>query len=275
MNRFAFLMLTEQETRLPIYTLGTGHWDDQEDINRPEGVPFFQWLQCSSGMGEFRCNGEVQYVKPGTGLFIFPNVPHEYHGVSVPWEIDWIAFDGELAVHLAGWAGLTRSGVYSLSDSELLLSHLRNTLALALSGRPLAGLECSKLIYMLMIDIMKHISDNTSSIEQNYARLQPVFDYMEERYKEPVTLEELAQTIGVSAQHLCLLFRRNVKLRPMEYLNLLRIRKSKEIMLNELNARIGEVARRVGFDTPGYFSTLFKRNEGITPEAFRKLNGVH
>jgi len=43
-------------------------------------------------------------------------------------------------------------------------------------------------------------------------------------------------------------------------------------MLQSPDARIGEIARMVGFETPGYFSTLFKRYEGMTPETFRKLN---
>ncbi|MBW5445746.1 helix-turn-helix domain-containing protein [Cohnella sp. CFH 77786] len=273
MDRFAFLMQQEIELRLPIYVSGAGHWDNQETIVRPEGFPLFQWLHCAAGEGELKVAGESSRVREGTGFFLYPNEPHEYRAISEPWEIYWIVFGGELAEPLARLAGLTRSGVYSVTDDGLI-RHIQNALTLASAGKPLAGLECSKLVYMLLIDIMKCITVDRPSVEQNYMRLQPVFEYMELHYDRKITLEELADVMGVSIQHLCLLFRKIVKTRPIEYLNQLRIHKSKGMMLRDRDARISEIARKVGLDAPGYFSTLFKRVEGMTPEAFRKISGV-
>ncbi|WNR45728.1 AraC family transcriptional regulator [Paenibacillus roseipurpureus] len=272
MQRFAFLMHSDIETKLPIYMCGAGHWESQETIIRTEGYPLFQWLFCTNGEGMLKLGHEEMSVKPGMGIYLLPNEPHEYRAIQEPWEIYWLNFKGEQALPMTLLAGLDRSGVYRMTNSELMIHHMKAALALALSEKPLVGLECSKLLYNLIIDMMKSITIRQQSIEQNYLRLQPVFDYMESHYTNKITLEDMAELLNVSTQHLCLLFRKIVNHRPVEYLNLLRINKSKELMLQEVDARIGEIARRVGFDTPGYYSTLFKKTEGMSPETFRRMN---
>ncbi|WP_284645904.1 AraC family transcriptional regulator [Paenibacillus silviterrae] len=274
MQRFAFLMHSELETKLPVYMCGAGYWTSQETIIRPKGYPLPQWLFCTDGEGELKLGGEICSVKPGMGIFLKADEPHEYRAIREPWEIYWLNFSGEQAERMSLLAGLTRSGVYRITNYDLILHHMKAALTFALSEKPLAGMECSKLIYSLLIDITKCITVHQPSIEQNYMRLTPVFNYMEQHYASKISLEELAELLGVSTQHLCLLFRKIVHCRPIEYLNRLRINKSKELMLKEWDARVGEIARRVGFDTPSYFSTLFRKAEGMSPETFRRLNGM-
>lgn len=273
-NKLGFLMQTDSVTKLPVYMTGAGHWDHQDPIHRPEGYPQYQWLHCVSGEGELKVNGHAYRVKPGSGMFLYPDEEHAYYGVEKPWEVYWITFMGSEVELIAQLAGIHASGVYALHSQELILNHMKNALSLTLSGQPFAGLECSKLVYMFFMDLINDRSMHASSADQGYLRLKPVFDYMEEHYDRDIPLHELAQELGVSVQHLCLLFRKMMNKRPMEYLNQLRIHKSKERLLECPDARIGEIANQVGFTTPGYFSTWFKRTEGMTPEAFRKLNGV-
>ncbi|MFC0216189.1 AraC family transcriptional regulator [Paenibacillus chartarius] len=274
-QRFGFLTLTEIERQLPVYMSGAGYWSSQEEIVRPNGYPLYQWLYCVDGEGELWVRGERSEVKPGFGIFLSPHEPHEYRATTEPWEIYWLNFEGVQAESMARTAGLARSGVYRLAGSDaVMLNHMQSAVSLVLSGNPLAGLECSKLVYALLLDIMKGMADPHASLEMSFRRLQPVFDYMERHYARRVTLQELADTVGVSGQHLCMLFRKIVDARPMEYLNKLRIRKSKEQLLAFPQDRIGEVARKAGFETVGYFCVLFKQMEGVSPDTFRKLNGV-
>lgn len=271
-NTIAFSMQSAGETKLPVYMTGAGHWDHQEPIDRADGYPQFQWLYCMTGEGELIVNGQTSAVKPGTGMFLYPDEAHTYRSVKEPWEVYWITFSGREAALLSQMAGLSHSGVYGVSSHELIVNHMRQALYLALSDKPLAGLECSKLVYMFLIDMMKVMTRHTPSVDESYLRLEPVFEYMEKHYRSHITLEQLANEMEISISHLCLLFRRIVDKRPMQYLNQIRIHKSKELLLKLPDARVGEIALMVGFETPGYFSTLFKRNEGMTPEAFRKLN---
>ncbi|MCF6409554.1 AraC family transcriptional regulator [Alkalihalobacillus sp. EGI L200015] len=273
-QRFSFLMQTDIVMKLPVYMVGVGHWDNQEPVSRPDGYPLYQFLYCIDGEGEFIAGNHRYQVKPGTGMFLYPDDPHEYRAVKEPWELYWLNFAGEQAETLVRLAGFTSTGTYRITSGELITRHMQAALTLALSQKSLAGLECSKLVYMLMIDIMKCIAVRRPSIEKNFKRLQPVFDYIEQHYTRRIMLEQLADTLGVSVKHLCLLFRQIMNIRPIEYLNLFRINKSKELLLTKWDARIAEIAHQVGFETPGYFGKLFKKTEGVTPEMFRRLNGI-
>jgi AraC family transcriptional regulator of arabinose operon len=274
MDSMIFPTFTEADTQLPFYFVGIGQWNNQEAIHRPSGYPEFQWLHCTSGEGELIIEGRIRTIKPNQGIFMFPDIPHDYYAVREPWGVSWIAFNGHQVQSLVRIAGIEKSGLYSITHNEIILTHLQSILAIAESERSMTGLDYSKLTYNLLIDLIKHVADSTTSIEQNALKLQPVLDYIENHYDKTITLEQLANTLGVTPQHLCLLFKKTLQIRPMEYINRTRINKSKKMMFNEINLNMYEISRRVGFDSPSYFSSLFKKVEGITPESFKKLHGM-
>ncbi len=273
-DTMVFPILTETDTTLPVYLTSIGHWSNQEPIDRPDGYPHFQWLQVMSGTGELHVGGQKMTVRAGQGFCLFPNEPHQYFAVQEPWDIHWLSFRGSLSDTLFRQAGITQSGVYSTADHDMIVTHMKNIYAMTQSDRAFLGLECSKLIYMFLLDLMKVIMVSSHSVEQNYFKLQPVFQYIEANYNRLVTIKDLASCIDVTPQYLCLLFKKAMKMRPMEYVNRERINRSKELMFNESDVKMHEIARRVGFDTPSYFSSVFRRLEGLSPEQFKKIHGM-
>jgi YesN/AraC family two-component response regulator len=104
--------------------------------------------------------------------------------------------------------------------------------------------------------------------------MQPVIDYIEANYNRVITLKELADVIKISPQHLCLLFKNTYKMRPFEYLNKVRISKSKDLMFAGGDLQIDNLAQMVGYDSSSYFCAVFKEIEGISPGKFKKLHGI-
>ncbi|MFD1956585.1 AraC family transcriptional regulator [Paenibacillus thailandensis] len=274
MDTIAFPTLTEADRQLPVYLTIVGHWDNQEPIDRKQGYPDYQWLQCASGEGELRIGDRTVRVKAGQGIFLYPGVPHQYYTVEPPWDIHFISFNGALTETLVRQAGITESGVYTAHDGDLLVSHIKSAYALAQSERSFLALECSKLVYMFLLDLIKVVQVSPQSGEQTISKLQPVIRYVESRIDRPITIRELADRIDVTPQYLCLLFKKTMKMRPMEYVNRERINRSKEIMFLESDVRMSEVAKRVGFDSASYFSSVFRRIEGLSPEQFKKMHGM-
>lgn len=273
-DTMVFPILTETDTMLPLYLTSNGHWSNQETIDRPEGYPHFQWLQVMSGAGELYVGGQKMTVRAGQGFCLFPDEPHRYQAIQEPWEIHWLSFLGELSEPLFRQAGITKSGVYSTADHDMIVSHMKNIYAMTQSGRAFMGLECSKLVYMFLLDLMKVIQVSSHSVEQNYVKLHPVFQYIEANFDRLITIKDLAACIDVTPQYLCLLFKKAMKMRPMEYVNRERINRSKELMFKESGIRMHEIAMRVGFDSPSYFSSVFKRLERLSPEQFKRIHGI-
>lgn len=269
-----FPVLNPQVLELPVYMCFTGAIY-QDPIARDDKFPYFQWIQCVSGKGKLQVGGSLFEVGNGQGMLLYPNEPHEYYAASdEPWETHWMVLGGFAVENIVRLAGMTRSGSYTLSNSNVTLSHMKNARMIVQSGQHWAGLECAKIAYCMLMDISRFISLNSESDEQQTERLQSVVEYMEQRYAEVITLEQLAAVLNISVQHLCSLFKKIHSKRPIEYLHHIRINKSKTLMFEDKSLTIQEIANRVGFETPGYFSSVFKRLEGVTPSVFQQLNGL-
>ncbi|MFX3634059.1 MAG: AraC family transcriptional regulator [Candidatus Pristimantibacillus sp.] len=275
MDTIAFPIMTETDLHLPLYVNIIGHWDNQEPIDRPEGFPDFQWLQVTSGEGELFI-GDTRYtVKAGQGFCLFPDVPHSYYAIREPWDTYFISLNGSLSKELFRQAGITESGVYSTADSEIINSHLRNMYAITQSDRSFLGLEISKLVYMFMLDLIKVIMVSSNSVEQSYSKLHPVIQHIEANADRVITIQDLSDCIGVTPQYLCLLFKKAMRMRPMEYVNRERVNRSKEIMFHKSEFKMHEIASMVGFDSASYFSSVFRKLEGVSPEQFKKTHGIY
>lgn len=96
-----------------------------------------------------------------------------------------------------------------------------------------------------------------------------VTDYINRNYALPLTLEELAKVVNMSKQGLISAFKRSIGKTPIEYLNLVRLQNSKELLKNTDNS-VGEIAELCGFSNVYYFSNIFKKHIGISPNTFRK-----
>ena len=59
--------------------------------------------------------------------------------------------------------------------------------------------------------------------------------------------------------------------RPFEYINEVRINKSKELILSNYNYSISTISKKAGFESPSYFGMQFKKIEGMTPGQFKEL----
>ena len=99
--------------------------------------------------------------------------------------------------------------------------------------------------------------------------LLPVLDYIDENFHKDFALTILAKQAGISPQHLCRVFKETLNMRPLEYLTRRRLQEAKRL-LQRTELPIAEIALQSGFPDAGYFSTVFKKHEGITPMEYKK-----
>lgn len=275
MYEYVFPVITEKERKLPVYLDGVGCWHEQEHVIRKEGAPRFQWMLCHAGEGELIVEGQTFSIKQGQGILLYPNVPHEYYKTSKEWKVDWITFNGTNLQPFFKTIGMDRSGVFYVSDESQILSRIRNILKVAQSDNDLRWIDCSSIIYSLLMDLLKFASQRSDeSMQQKYLRIKPVFKFIDERFGEDITLKNLADLVEVTPQHFCLLFKEATRTRPVDYINRVRIKKSKEIMIQNNSLEIKEIAKMVGFKDSSYFGAAFKVVEGSTPGSFMKLQGI-
>jgi YesN/AraC family two-component response regulator len=96
--------------------------------------------------------------------------------------------------------------------------------------------------------------------------------YLHQNYTRPLARWEIAEAIGVSEDYLSRVFSRELGLSPWEYLNRYRVNRAKEL-LARTDANIRSVAHQVGFRDQAYFSRVFRKLTGQSPNAFREQPG--
>jgi signal transduction histidine kinase/AraC-like DNA-binding protein len=93
--------------------------------------------------------------------------------------------------------------------------------------------------------------------------------YIHEHFADPITRREIAQHVSIAEDYLTFCFRQELGTTPIKYLQRYRINRAKGLLQESANS-ITEIARLVGFSDSGYFSRIFHRETGVSPEAFRR-----
>lgn len=97
-------------------------------------------------------------------------------------------------------------------------------------------------------------------------------DTIDRHYAEPLDLESLARTAGISKFHFHRLFVATYGRTPAAYLSERRIERAQDL-LRATNLTVTEVCHAVGFSSLGSFSSRFRQITGETPRAFQQRWG--
>ena len=103
------------------------------------------------------------------------------------------------------------------------------------------------------------------------ALVKQAIAYLHQNYMRPVSRWEIAEAVGVSEDYLSRVFNRDVHISPWDYLNRYRVLRSKQLLLNT-SETIGSIAHQVGFKDQAYFSRVFHKVTGMSPQAFRETS---
>jgi signal transduction histidine kinase/AraC-like DNA-binding protein/ABC-type sugar transport system substrate-binding protein/DNA-binding LytR/AlgR family response regulator len=95
--------------------------------------------------------------------------------------------------------------------------------------------------------------------------------YIHEHYAEPITRADLAHHVTMAEDYLTACFHKEVGMTPIAYLNRYRVNQAR-LLLKQSAASITEIATAVGFADSGYFSRIFRREVGQSPEAYRRAH---
>ncbi|MDR3207238.1 MAG: helix-turn-helix domain-containing protein [Oscillospiraceae bacterium] len=102
--------------------------------------------------------------------------------------------------------------------------------------------------------------------------LYKVVGYLRENLSEKVTMEELAARVGLSRGYLGMLFKAEMGATFTDYVNAMRVEKSKELLLNPALS-LAEIADLVGYSDQSYYTKKFTQLLGVTPGQYRKRRG--
>lgn len=96
--------------------------------------------------------------------------------------------------------------------------------------------------------------------------------YMEEHFREPLTLKQIAEESHVHPNYFSWLFLNETGIHFIDLLTQLRLKEAQRLLC-ETDKKIYEIAEEIGYHKPRYFSELFKKHTGYTPYEYREKYG--
>jgi AraC family transcriptional regulator len=106
-----------------------------------------------------------------------------------------------------------------------------------------------------------------------YRRILVARDYMEAGLDRPLSVTEIASVACFSPFHFLRSFKQVFQETPHQYLTRRRIERAQDLLI-QTDISVTNICFAVGFESLGSFSSLFRRNTGISPEGYRKQNRI-
>lgn len=122
--------------------------------------------------------------------------------------------------------------------------------------------------YMLSV-LLLSLRDDSGAAPRSAVAAR-LLEYIRLHCCEPLTLPDAARDLGYSEDYLSRLLHEQVSCSFRRYIHLLRLQRAKRELLSGFRS-IQEIAEDCGYPNAKFFSTIFRKYEGVTPSAFRNL----
>ena len=168
-----------------------------------------------------------------------------------------------------------QSGPQRLGDAEAWSGHLfEQILHLIWSDKPGTESTIEELILEIIRRIRRRwrIGRQTARAEtapgKKAVLARRAANYVEQNLQRPLSVSEVAEHCCVSPCHLTHVFKAELGVSPVRYMQQMRVDRAKRLLADE-SIFVYEVAHKIGLDDPFYFSRMFKKVSGLSPEEFR------
>jgi AraC-like DNA-binding protein/mannose-6-phosphate isomerase-like protein (cupin superfamily) len=125
--------------------------------------------------------------------------------------------------------------------------------------------------------IMKHCHDEVFSADHSSSvdtrRTRRILKYIHAHYQDPITLQDLADTVNICPRECQRCFKKVLHMTPTAYILQYRLELAMD-MLSSTDLSVMEICVSTGFNSPSYFSKMFRRHFGKSPNEFRQRKNL-
>lgn len=226
-----------------------------------EGSGFFQSRSCP------RCR-----IEGGTMFLLFPGEWHSYSpDPQFGWKQYWIGFKGDnIDCRVSNGFLRKEKPLFHVGYEDDLINLYQQAIHTANEENShfqlmLAGIVNHLLGLMYVLDSNSALNTNPAMV--NRIKLSRV--WMQESVEDPLSIQEIASRLDMSYSLFRKQFKEYVGMPPARYLQEIRLQRAKEY-LRTTTLSVKEIAYRLHFETPDYFSAQFRKKNKVSPGRFRE-----
>jgi len=267
--------------RVRTFNSHTLHPDDSG--NNGGTHPHSELLYITRGQAHLEWMGET-YICAAPCLFLLtPNTPHRLQCHRTPIDFWFIELHVEeddrfaTAEQAIRWNRLQREADYS-SPGMTAIAHTLEALVHSLEAKYAGDGEYDEEIVLLDIQkiirlVQNRLRTNKRTVFDAHYKstrelAQTLMRHMESNYFEPIDLAALSLQVHFNPSYLARVFKSETGVTPMQYLSNLRLSAATSFLIHT-EMGIQQIAEETGFNSIHYFSRLFKRTYGVSPQQWR------
>ena len=241
---------------------------------RIHGVNQYILIYCVKGNGWAVIADKKYTLSAGDFVLLPANKPHEYGAdEQTPWTIYWMHFKGTSSSDFVDMM-LKRMGdhVASISFQEkrlLLFEEIYTSLerGYSIDNICYASLSLQYFLGSCCFD------NNYLAIHEKTDSISLCVNYLQKHIDKPLSLNDIASAVNLSVSHFASIFKKNTGFSIIEYFNHLKTQKACQY-LQFTDLRINEIADRLGIEDPYYFSRMFTKIVGTSPNKYRSRRKI-
>jgi AraC-like DNA-binding protein/quercetin dioxygenase-like cupin family protein len=235
-------------------------------------IPDFELILAIEGRFAYECAGTpTLFLEAGDVLLIPPHVRHTFRRLDEPRHAVFSCIHGELLPG-ARWG----RGDYRFQPEPRRVTHTRGDAAIHDLFRRCRDTHAgyaryrTELLESILKEIWIRLAEYWSGGQAGppSGRVKAMADYLRRHLREPVSRRVLAREFSVTPEHVNALFRKHLGVTPTQFVHRERVRLAYRYLRDD-GLSVKEVAARVGFDDPFYFSRVFRRVLMRNPSSVR------
>jgi AraC-like DNA-binding protein len=238
---------------------------------REQGINQHILIYCIKGNGWAKVGDKLYTIANGEFVLLPANLPHEYGADdNNPWTIYWVHFKGTKSIDFINMM-IKKMGEYvasvSFQENRMqLFEEIYNSLERGFSTDNIcyASLSLQYFLGSCCFDNNYHYLDK----QEKKDSISICINYLQNHLDKPLALKEIAEEVNFSVSHFAAVFKKSTGFSIIEYFNQLKIQKACQY-LQFTDLRINEIADRLGIEDPFYFTRMFTKIIGVSPNKYR------
>ena len=222
-------------------------------------------IYLTDGHGSFKGHDSGwRRVGAGDILVLFPGIWHDYHpSPETGWTERWVLINGDLVNQWCMYDLLcVDNPVLSIGVHDEIIDRFDRLLEIGRTSPPFTNQIQVGISIELLALILKYNQSRHTLSKQSAPIIESAISFLAENWDQEIDFEAWSKKMGVGYRHFRRIFQEATGLPPHQYQLNLRLNHAKRLLGS---LPVSEVAARVGFTDPLYFSRLFKSKVGVAP----------
>lgn len=222
-----------------------------------------------SGHGTYYFSDTSASLCAGDAFLVYPDSAITYCAdENEPWEYYWVGFQGAEAPSLIQNTAFTREQPFI--HAKDFGERLQTSLYAIYQSRGKSFSNAARMtgeLYLTLSILFEHAESFRKKRSSDTVYLKAALEYIASNYSYQISIDDVADYVGISRSHLFRQFQAHCHMSPKEYLTEYRINQACNL-LKQHELTITAIANSVGYDNSLYFSKAFHKAKGVSPSEY-------